>query len=53
MLLPSSAADRRQRCAKCGLLFKVPAFEEVPEAIDKIEDTYGTLFVDEKGNYYG
>ncbi len=51
--LDSSAADRRIRCGKCGRLFKVPKSDELPKAAKVIEQTKGTIYVDEAGRTYG
>ena len=50
ILLPDWAADRRITCTKCLNLFKVPALEELSQALSVIEKTAGGVFVDEKGN---
>ncbi|MHC4640045.1 MAG: hypothetical protein ACYS32_00270 [Planctomycetota bacterium] len=51
--LDSSAADRRIRCPKCGLLFKVPKLNELPKAMKVIKQAKRTLYVDEDGKSYG
>ena len=51
--LDVAAADRRLRCPKCRLLFKVPALEEVDKALKIVETSQGQIFVDEQGNIYG
>jgi DNA-directed RNA polymerase subunit RPC12/RpoP len=51
--LDSSAADRRIRCRECGRLYKVPRSEELPKATEVIENTKGTIYVDEDGRTYG
>ena len=51
--LDSSAADRRIRCRKCGRLFKVPKSDELSKAAKVIEQTKGTVYVDEAGRTYG
>jgi len=53
ILLTSSAADRRITCPKCLILFKVPAMDELGDALRAIEGTHGGVFVDEKGNCFG
>ncbi len=52
-LLDSSAADRRIRCRKCGLLFKIPKLKELPKAMKVIKKAKSTLYVDEDGKSYG
>jgi len=52
-LLDSIAADRRITCGKCGKLFKVPRADEVPKAVQAIEQAKGTIYVDEAGRTYG
>jgi ribosomal protein S27AE len=52
-LLDRSAADRRIRCRKCGLLFKIPKLDEVPKAIEVIKQAKSTIYVDEDGKSYG
>lgn len=52
-LLDSSAADRRIRCGKCHILFKVPNLEEVPRAVKVIKQAKGTIYVDQDGKTYG
>jgi DNA-directed RNA polymerase subunit RPC12/RpoP len=51
--LDGDAADRRVRCRKCGRLFKVPKPDEVPKAAKVIEQTKGSVYVDEDGKTYG
>jgi len=51
--LDSSAADRRIRCRKCGLLFKVPKLKDLPKAIKVIKKAKSTIYVDENGKSYG
>ena len=53
ILLSSTAADRRITCPKCLILFKVPAMDELGEALNAIKGTRGGVFVDEKGNCFG
>ena len=53
ILLTSNAADRRITCPKCLILFKVPAMDELGEALRAIEGTRGGVYVDEKGNCFG
>jgi uncharacterized Zn finger protein len=52
-LLDGGAADRRIRCRKCGMLFKIPKLEEVPKAIKVIKNAKSTIYVDEDGKSYG
>jgi ribosomal protein S27AE len=52
-LLEESAADRRIRCDKCHLLFKVPKLEDVPRAVKIIKQAKGSIFVDQDGKTYG
>ncbi len=52
-LLDESAADRRIRCGKCNLLFKVPKLEDVPRAVKIIKQAKGSIFVDQNGKTYG
>ena len=51
--LDSSAADRRIRCRKCRMLFKIPKLEEVPKAVKVIKHAKSTIYVDENGKSYG
>ncbi len=51
--LDSNAADRRIKCRKCDRLFKVPKSDELPKAAKVIEQTKGTVYVDEAGRTYG
>ncbi|MHC4084971.1 MAG: hypothetical protein ACYSWZ_26315 [Planctomycetota bacterium] len=51
--LDSNAADRRIRCRKCGLLFKIPGLNELPKAIKVIKKAKSTIYVDEDGKSYG
>ncbi|MHC4543985.1 MAG: hypothetical protein ACYTDW_06800 [Planctomycetota bacterium] len=51
--LDSSAADRRIRCRKCSMLFKIPRLNEVPKAIKVIKHAKSTIYVDEAGKSYG
>jgi DNA-directed RNA polymerase subunit RPC12/RpoP len=53
ILLSSNAADRRITCPKCQKLFKVPAMDELDDALNAIKGTHGGVFVDEKGNRFG
>ena len=53
ILLSSNAADRRITCPKCLTLFKVPAMDELGDALSVIEGTRGGVFVDGKGNCFG
>jgi hypothetical protein len=53
ILLSSHAADRRITCPKCLTLLKVPAMDELGEALSAIEGTHGGVFVDGKGNCFG
>lgn len=52
-LLTERSADCRVRCKYCGLLFKVPQLEDMPEAVDKVQRAKGDIYVDESGNTYG
>jgi len=52
-LLDDSDADKRIRCDKCHLLFKVPKLEDVPRAVRIIKQTRGSIFVDQDGKTYG
>jgi ribosomal protein S27AE len=52
-LLDETATDRRIRCEKCRLLFKVPKLEDIPEAAKIIKDARGTVYVDESGKTFG
>jgi len=52
-LLDVSDADKRIRCGKCHLLFKVPKLEDVPRAVRIIKQTRGRIFVDQDGKTYG
>jgi hypothetical protein len=52
-LLDDSAADRRIRCRKCRILFKVPKLDEVPKAVKVIKHAKSTTYVDEAGKTYG
>lgn len=51
--LDGAAADRRLRCRKCGLLFKVPCLDELPKATDVIKDAKNEIYVDDSGRTYG
>jgi len=51
--LNSGAVDRRIRCRKCGRLFKVPRPDEMPKAAEVIEQSKGTVYVDQAGRTYG
>ena len=51
--LDSSAADRRIKCRKCNMLFKVPKLKELPKAMKVIKKAKSTLYVDEEGKSYG
>jgi hypothetical protein len=51
--LRADAADRRIRCPRCGRLLKVPKLEDMPEALRLIEQSTGTIYVDEEGRVYG
>lgn len=46
-------ADRRKRCRQCGRLFKVPALEQMHEALCLIRQAHTRVYVDEKGHVYG
>ncbi|MHC4395452.1 MAG: hypothetical protein ACYS1A_07325 [Planctomycetota bacterium] len=52
-VLESIAADRRIRCGKCHILFKVPKLEEVPRAVKIIKQAKGNIYVDQDGKTYG
>lgn len=52
-LLDAGAADRRIRCRRCRMLFKIPRLEEVPKAVKVIKNARGTIYVDEVGKRYG
>ena len=52
-MLDGSAADRRIRCHKCRILFKVPKLDEVPKAVKVIKHAKSTTYVDEAGKTYG
>lgn len=52
-LLKGQAVDCRVRCRYCGVLFKVPQLEEMPEAADIIQKAKGEIYVDADGNTYG
>ncbi len=51
--LVAEAADRRIRCGQCGRLFKVPSLEEISAAVEVLQNSRGTIYVDEKGRIYG
>ena len=51
--LDSSAADRRIRCRKCRMLFKIPKLDEVPKAVKVIKQAKSNIYVDEEGKSYG
>jgi hypothetical protein len=52
-LLDGSAVDRRIKCGNCKRLFKVPKLEEMPKAIEAINNSKDTFHVDESGVIYG
>jgi len=52
-LLDETAADKRIKCRKCAMLFKVPKLQDVPRAIKVIRGAKGTIYVDEDGKTYG
>jgi uncharacterized Zn finger protein len=52
-LLDAGAADRRVRCRRCGLLFKIPKLEEMPKAVKVIKNAKSTVYADEAGKGYG
>ena len=52
-LLDSSAADRRIRCPKCHILFKIPKLEEIPKAVKAIKQANSAIYVDQDGKTYG
>lgn len=52
-LLDAGSADRRIRCRKCRILFKVPKLDEVPKAVKIIKQAKGTIYVDQTGKTYG
>ena len=52
-LLKGQAVDCRVRCRYCGVLFKVPQLEEMPEAADIIQKAKGEIYVDQNGQTYG
>ena len=51
--LDAAAADRRVRCPRCHLLFKIPRLQELPKATSIIEQAKSTIYVDEDGKTYG
>jgi DNA-directed RNA polymerase subunit RPC12/RpoP len=51
--LDSSAADRRIKCRKCSMLFKIPKLNELPKAIKVIKKAKSNIYVDEDGKSYG
>lgn len=52
-LLKGEAVDCRVRCRGCGLLFKVPALEQMPKAAQIVRKAKGEIYVDEDGKTYG
>ena len=52
-LLGADAADRRVRCQNWRRLFKVPKLDEIPKAVRVIENSKGTIYVDQNGKTYG
>ena len=53
LLLSSKAADRRITCPMCLNLFKVPALNEISDAVKALNETNGNVFIDGNGNYFG
>jgi hypothetical protein len=52
-LLEAREADKRIRCSKCRLLFKIPNLDKLPRAVKVINQAKGTIYVDENGKTYG
>ena len=46
-------ADKRIRCPKCRLLFKIPRLDEIPKAVEVIKGTKSNVYVDKSGKTYG
>jgi len=51
-LLEQTAADKRIRCKKCRMLFKIPNLQDVPKAVKIIKQAKGTVYVDQDGKIY-
>jgi ribosomal protein L37AE/L43A len=45
--------DRRMKCAWCGRMFKIPAWEELADAARIIKTQDGAIYIDENGRLYG
>ncbi len=52
-LLDEKNQDRRIKCKKCGMTFRVPKLDEVPRAADVIERAKTSVYVDESGKTFG
>jgi len=51
--MQADSADKRIRCPKCHLLFKVPRLDEIPKAVKAIKDAKTGVHVDKSGKTYG
>jgi len=52
-MLDVDATDRRIRCQKCNILFKIPKLDELPKAAKIIKLAKANLYVDQEGKTYG
>ena len=52
-IITDPRGDREIHCPKCGKLFRGPKPDEVPKATQVIEQSKGTIYVDESGKTYG
>ena len=52
-LLDSAAADRRIKCHNCSRKFKVPGVDEMGKAVEIINESESSLYVDKSGKIYG
>ena len=52
-LLDEKNQDRRIKCKKCRMTFRVPKLDEVPRASDVIERAKTSVYVDESGKTFG
>jgi DNA-directed RNA polymerase subunit M/transcription elongation factor TFIIS len=50
--LSGEAIDKRARCPKCRILFKIPNPHQLKKAITKIKDSKSSVAVDEQGIIY-
>jgi len=52
-LLNEEDADKRIKCPKCYIIFKVPGLNEVPKAMKIIKNAKAHIYVDQNGKTYG